>query len=173
MGKKYGKTVKLAGENMFQLMSGLVSRLGPQFKEDVRLNNWHLIRGKMKDKRDIGEAELKDAIEDKEIHLVPAVAGKSSALRVVLGVVIFAVGVYFNQPWIMSIGATMALGGVAEMLTKPPTAQAQQKQDDKGSFIYNGAVNVSSQGGPVPLLYGRVQRASSVLISTDFSSDDI
>jgi predicted phage tail protein len=119
--------------------------------------------------------ELDTRLNDKEIHLVPAITGKSSALRVIIGVVLIIASFYFPAaaPWLMSAGVGMALGGVAEMLTKPPTAQAKQKDDDTGSFIYNGAVNVSSQGGPVPLLYGRVQRASSVLISTDFSSDDI
>jgi predicted phage tail protein len=173
MGQKYTKTIKLDGENLFQIMSGLASRFGPKFKEDIRSNNWHIVEGRVKDKRDIGTEELDKKLTSPVLHLIPAVAGASGALRVVLGVVMMVVGYYYGQAWLIQLGAGMALGGVAEMLTKPVTAGPTQTQaGGVGSLIYNGAVNVSSQGGAIPLIYGRVQRASSVIISADFSSDD-
>ncbi len=104
---------------------------------------------------------------------MPVVQGSSGTVRAIIGIVLVVVGLYFNQPWLVNIGASMALGGIVEILTKPKTQTPTQKQDDKGSAVYNGAVNVTSQGGPIPVLYGRVGRASSVVISTDFSSDDV
>lgn len=172
LASKYGKSVKLAGENMFQIMSGLVSRFGPQFKEDIRTHNWHITEGQVKPGNDIGEEQLSKNLAKKTVHLLPAVAGSSAALRVVLGVILIVVGAYFGQAWLVQIGVGLALGGVVEMLTKPKNGGPTQSQDQRGSAIYNGAVNVTSQGGPIPLLYGRVKRASSVVISTDFSSDE-
>jgi predicted phage tail protein len=172
MGQKYGKKVTLAGSNMFQLMSGLVSRFGPQFKEDCRTHDWHLTDGPVKKGNDLGEDDLGKALSKRTLHLLPAVEGASSTLRIIVGIVLIIAGAYFNQPWAVNLGVAMVLGGVVEALTKPKTQTPTQPQNDKGSAIYNGAVNVTSQGGPIPLIYGRVQRASSVVISTDFSSDE-
>ena len=171
LGQKYAKSVKLYGDNLFQIMSGLVSRFGPQFKEDVRSNDWHIVEGKVQPGNDLDEKELGKKLTKKSLHLIPAVRGASAALRVIIGVIIFAVGAYFGQPWLMAIGASLVIGGVTEMLTKSKTASSD-KGDQRASSIYNGALNVTTQGGPVPLIYGRVARASSVVISTDFSSDE-
>jgi predicted phage tail protein len=175
MGKKYAKTVTLAADNMFQLMSGLTSRFGPGFKNDVRDGNWHLTDGAMKVGNDLGNEDVAPGrkLKSKHIHLMPAVEGASAALRIVIGVVIVAVGVYLHQPWLVAIGASLILGGVTQMLTKTPKASTADGSDQQASYIYNGAVNVDSQGGPIPIGYGRFVRASSVLIATDFSSDEI
>jgi len=173
LGKKYAKTVRMDGLTMFQLMRGLISRFGPQFKEDIRVNNWHLINGPKKPGNDLGEEDLNQRLTKKTLHLVPAVVGASATLRVVLGVVLIAVGAYTGQAWLVQTGAALAIGGVVEMLTKPPSANAQSNQTDNASFIYNSATNVGSQGGAIPILYGRVQRASSVIITADFSSDEV
>lgn len=174
MGQKYGKTVKLSGENMFQIMSGLVSRFGPGFKEDVRTNSWHLVNGAIKPGNDLGEGDLHKSLTKKVLHLVPVVAGASAALRIVIGIVLIVAAAFgYGNAYTVQLGISLILGGVVEMLTKPKPGAAQQHQDDRGSYIYNAAVNVTSQGGPVPLIYGRVQRASSVVISTDFSSDEV
>ncbi len=56
-------------------------------------------------------------------------------------------------------GFAMALGGVSMMLAPTPKADDNA---DKGSFLFNGATNVSAQGGPVPLVYGDVLTGSVV-----------
>lgn len=174
LGKKYGKTVTLAGANMFQIMSGLISRFGHEFKEDVRVNNWHLVEGPRAKKKDIGEDELSKPLTEKTLHFIPAVSGASAELRVVIGVTLIVVGsIVPGMQWLVPVGITMAVGGVVEMMTKPPGADSQQNQEDNGSYIYNSAKNVTSQGGAIPLLFGHVTRASSVFISTDFSSDEV
>lgn len=175
MGKKYAKSVTLAAENMFQLMAGLQHRFGPEFRADVKANDWHLIKGKISSKKDIGEDELTLPLNTEVLHLVPVVAGASGALRIVIGAVLVVAGLYFGQSWMVNMGATMILGGVSELLTKQNTNSPKQSErsGDTGSVVYNGALNVTSQGGPVPLVYGRVNRASSVVISTDFSTDQL
>lgn len=175
MGKKYAKSVSIAAENMFQLMAGLQHRFGPEFRADVKAGNWHLIKGALAKNNDIGEGELSLPLNTKTLHLVPAVAGQSGALRIVIGAVLVVAGLYFAQPWMVNLGATMALGGVAELLTKQSLNSPKQSErsGDTGSVVYNGALNVTSQGGPVPIVYGRVNRVSSVVISTDFSTDQL
>ena len=176
LGKKYSKTVKLAGENMYQIMSGLISRFGPEFKEDLRTHNWHIVEGSVKAGKDLCDEDLPHCkFQKKSLHFLPAVEGASSALRIVLGIVLVIVGTLgsaYGLGFLIPMGYAMVLGGVVEMLTKPKTQSPTQQQDQRGSSVYNGALNVTTQGGPVPLIYGRVSRASSVVISTDFSTDE-
>jgi len=44
--------------------------------------------------------------------------------------------------------------------------------DNRASYIYNGAVNLTAQGNPVPLCYGRM-RVGSVVVSAGISTADI
>lgn len=172
LGKKYAKVVELDVANMFQTMNALISRFGPEFKNDVAEHNWHVFDGAKKQGNDLDEKELDKKLSKKSLHLVPAVEGASSVLRVVLGVVLIAAGVFFKQSWLVKLGAIMVLGGVSEMLVKPPTMDGNKLTDQAQGSIFNSALNVTTQGGPVPLIYGRVRRASSVVISTDFSSEE-
>lgn len=159
---------------MFQIMSGLIHRFGLEFREDIRQGTWSVIKGRIDSKKDIGNEEVEMPLGNtKTLHIMPYVAGASGAVRAIVGIVLVVVGVYFNQPWLVNIGASMALGGIVEVLTKPKNQTPTQPQDDKGTAVYNGAVNVTSQGGPIPVIYGRVGRASSTVISTDFSSDEV
>lgn len=87
-------------------------------------------------------------------------------------------------------GIGMAIGGVVQMLTPIPTfdlgtgvsysTQGQgygqsygqafsieqnnnQTADNRPSYVFNGAVNTTAQGNPVPIGYGRVIVGSSVI----------
>ena len=91
------------------------------------------------------------------------------------------------------IGSAMILGGTAQLLspsisdspgtfgaTSPTRARARDSftsesneiADNRASYIYNGAVNLTAQGNPVPILYGRM-KTGSVVISAGLSVEDI
>lgn len=70
------------------------------------------------------------------------------------------------------MGATLALGGVAQLLT--PTAKGLSSKDgpDNGaSYNFNGPVNTTAQGNPVPLLYGEMFVGSATISAGIFSED--
>jgi len=53
------------------------------------------------------------------------------------------------------LGAMMALGGITQLLSpQPKTNYDNREKADDNSALYNGPVNTSEQGGPVPLIYG-------------------
>jgi predicted phage tail protein len=173
LAKKYAKSVELAADNMFQVMCGLISRFGPQFKEDIRAHNWHICEDKVKPGNDLSQDELEKTLTKKTLHFVPEVKGSSAALKIVIGIILLVAAFFgYGNQYTVQTGIMLILGGVSEILTRPKLQGPVQAQDQRGSSIYNGALNVTTQGGPVPLIYGRVQRASSVVISTDFSSDE-
>lgn len=62
----------------------------------------------------------------------------------------------------------------ATVLLRPPieVPRAEDRADDKASFIFDGAVNSPAQGLPVPLVYGRV-RTGSVVASAGISTSDV
>ena len=76
------------------------------------------------------------------------------------------------------LGASMVLGGVASMLAQPPqTLPGQQPEmatpvEDKPSFMFNGVVNNSMQGGPVPLVFG-THLVGSIVVSAGLDASDI
>jgi predicted phage tail protein len=51
------------------------------------------------------------------------------------------------------IGASLILGGVAQLLTPTPKI-SQDEGDPRKSFSFSGIQNVSRAGVPVPVVYG-------------------
>ena len=69
-----------------------------------------------------------------------------------------------------SVGISLALGGVAQMLAGNPASDApSERPENLPSYAFNGAVNTTAQGNPVPVLYGRL-RVGSQVISTGLST---
>jgi len=179
LAKKYKtKKVEVAEGNLLQVINGLCHRFGTDFKEDVRVGSWTAIKGRKNSKKDIGEGEVHDPIMEKTIHFLPAIIGASAVARIIVGIILIVVGVYGSiftagqSSFLVMQGVGLILGGVIELLTKPKNGVPTQQENEKATPVYNGAVNVTSQGGAIPWIYGRVQHASSVVISTDFSSDE-
>lgn len=59
----------------------------------------------------------------------------------------------------------IALLGITVLLASALNDDEEEKgdPDERASFLFNGAVNVNEQGGPVPLVYGRVRTGSVVI----------
>jgi predicted phage tail protein len=66
---------------------------------------------------------------------------------------------------IAGIGISLALGGVAQLLTPTPKVpQGADKQDDpRKSYSFSGIQNTSRQGVPVPIVYGETLVGSVVI----------
>jgi predicted phage tail protein len=67
-----------------------------------------------------------------------------------------------------TVGATLALGGVANLLSPQPTISMLERGKEAArleSFSFSSIVNTSQQGMPVPIVYGRAFVGSAVLSS--------
>ncbi len=89
-----------------------------------------------------------------------------------------------------AIGAALILSGTAQLLSPQPAdlpgltsfggggrndsfnPSNNDPADNRSSYIYNGAVNLTAQGNPVPICYGRM-RVGSVVVSAGVSTTDI
>jgi predicted phage tail protein len=90
-----------------------------------------------------------------------------------------------------AIGAALILSGTAQLISPQPADLPgltggyggggrndsfnpvnNDPADNRSSYIYNGAVNLTAQGNPVPICYGRM-RVGSVVVSAGVSTTDI
>jgi predicted phage tail protein len=161
----------------------------------------------------ISEEEISYPIGGNIIRIIPVVAGaggKNSAVgRILAGVAIiglsilsagllsgFAYGFAGGFAGLgtfatagVSIGASLALGGVAQMLTPvpriaPPAAMSgysptytsptmrESEMDPQKSYSFSGIQNTSVQGTPVPIIYGETV-VGSVVISANISTLEV
>ena len=110
--------------------------------------------------------ELKFPSSDREvICIAPVVQGAGAAARIVLGVVMLAVAYFvpWTAPYLVPMGISMILGGVVQLLSPTSKTDTTAATTNAPSYNFNGAVNTTAQGHPVPLAYGRVIAGSAVI----------
>lgn len=105
----------------------------------------------------------------KEVHILPRIEGDAPAVLVGLVAGVVGAGIVAEIiAAVIYVGLMMAISyGLGALLSPSPNlAQpAQQAQDasSKQSFLFNGAVNVAEQGGPVQIVYGKMRTGSTVI----------
>jgi predicted phage tail protein len=121
----------------------------------------------------------------KTIKIIPTVSGKGGFGKILLGAALIVASfylpgaTYFSAASSFSInasaiaaglGTSLLLGGISQLLFSPPKAKSNQgeKPDNLPSYAFSGAVNVTGEGNPVPLCYGKL-RVGSQVISTGLS----
>lgn len=86
-----------------------------------------------------------------------------------------AAGTVISSALVGKIGVALVLGGVSQLLApqvKSQGAQQFERPEQKPSYLFNGPVNTAEQGGPVPLVYGRV-RVGSTIVSSGLSTEKL
>ena len=105
------------------------------------------------------------------VAVAGAVAGAGAVGRIIAGVALLAIG--FLVPGIgalgvkilIGVGASLVLGGVAQLLTPVPQMPtgANTDQDPRKSYSFSGIQQTSRQGVPVPIVYGETLVGSVVI----------
>jgi predicted phage tail protein len=74
----------------------------------------------------------------------------------------------------IGIGASLVLGGVAQLLTPTPKIPtgSNSEQDPRKSYSFSGIQNTSRQGLPVPIVYGETI-VGSVVISAGIDTEQV
>lgn len=78
----------------------------------------------------------------------------------------------FGSTAVFSLGASMVLTGIAGLLT-PPVKTPGSDSEKKDSFMFDRAVELTTQGLPIPLLYGRYLAVAPLTISSAISTETI
>lgn len=61
------------------------------------------------------------------------------------------------------VGASLVMSGISNLLYSPTTPAARDAENQITSTYFNGAVNLTTQGNPVPLAYGQLRVGSQVI----------
>lgn len=191
LGKKFGRVHRLAVDSPAEAIRAL-SVIKDGFREFLENSHKNGVAYRfLVGNEALERSELKESLHMKHgasttFELVPVINGAKSSLgQILFGAALMAFawwampamgflavgakGAIF-APAVFSMGMSLALGGVAQLLA--PKVKAESKEADKPSYIFNGAVNTVAQGNPVPILYGRM-RVGSQVVSAGITSNDI
>jgi predicted phage tail protein len=182
LGKRFGRKHRLDVSSAAEAVRALCANF-KEFRQFVassaeRNVAYRVVNGK----QDIGEDELHHPATH-TIVFAPVVMGANFLKKfgmVILGAVLIAAS-FFLPPLALvgtatlasvtfTIGVSLALGGIAQLLAPSPKAPADE--DNTSSYIFSGAVNTSAQGATIPVGYGRLIVGSAV-ISAGISVEDI
>jgi predicted phage tail protein len=132
---------------------------------------------------DLSEEELAHPVGQQEIKIVPVMAGAGATGRIIAGVALIALtfgigaiasagvtlgglaGIGTVGTAFVGIGASLVIGGVAQLLTPVPTLSTgiDSNQDPRKSYSFSGIQQTSRAGVPVPICYGEVLTGSVVI----------
>lgn len=109
-----------------------------------------------------------------EVHIVPAIEGAGIEIIATAGLTGWALVGAYAVNIMASMLLSMALGAIFQALAPSPstTAGSANQVAENSSFLFNGAINVTQQGGPCPLVYGDFL-VGSIVVSTEVSVDQL
>lgn len=180
LGARFGRVHTLAVASAAEACRAL-SILLPGFEQFMfEAKDKGMVFAVFHGKRNISQDELGDPPGRSEIRIAPVIQGSKRAggLQTVIGIAIIVAASYFSGGAAAggaslfgsstgavfgSIGISMAISGVSQMVTNTPKGlSTSDSSDNKPSYSFNGPVNTEAQGNPVPLGYGRMIVGSAV-----------
>ena len=191
----YGKLAKFLGKRQFkadvanaaEAVRFLVTNF-PKLEPHMADQHYRVCLGE----EDLGEEDLHTPAGTKvPIKIIPVVAGKGAVGRILLGVALIAAAFIFfpaaagaastlfglsaTGAIFFGVGASLVLGGVAQLLTPVPkinSAGTDSDNDPRRTYSFSGIQNTSRQGVPVPVIYGEMI-VGSVVISAGIDVDQV
>lgn len=178
LADKYGDSFELAVHSVGAAVRLLGANF-PEFMRDIAGNDngFHVkVDG-------VGLGEGRELVENHlcpEIHIVPVIAGAggNNGFTQILTAAVIIVAAYYLGPAGASLfsgsttsamyaaGASMAISGVIGMLFstgKQDDLANSVVTEDGTNYAFSGPVNTTSQGNPIPILYGKLRVGSQVI----------
>ncbi|WP_391528482.1 tail assembly protein [Photorhabdus akhurstii] len=136
--------------------------------------------------KNISKDELDMTKCREDIHILPVIIGskRGGLFQTILGVALItaaaiasggiAAAFTAGGMWgtTAMVGASMALGGVVQMLSpQMPGLRMRESPDNKPSYAFGGPVNTTAQGNPVAVLYG-MREIGGAIISAGIYTED-
>lgn len=178
--QRFGRRIDLRVNTGAEAIRALAMQI-PLFRQKMS-DGWYQVRIAG---RDAGETELSARLNEPlasgaVIHIVPRLAGakRGGVFQAVLGAALIVASIWMPGVSIaasnimFSLGASMALGGVAQMLAPKPKMPGQSATDNgKQNTYFSSLDNMVAQGNALPVLYGEM-RVGSRVVSQEISTAD-
>ena len=187
LGRTFGRSYEFMAESPKDIMSALCNQLAG-FKQFMVEAHEHGIGFKVIDGDPEGMDYANFVMGCRKLIIAPVVSGGGTIGRILLGVALVALAfvpgvgsaivaatgkmaftaigsVMFN------LGVGLILTGIASLLTPP--VQTPKETERKDSYLFDRATELTSQGAPVPLLYGRFLAESPLIISSALTTQQV
>ena len=185
--KLYGKLAKFIGHRVLEADVATAAEA-----VRFLVANWPELEAHMNDQHyrvsigayDIDLEELHYPAGAAPISFVPVVAGAGAAGRIIAGIALIALAIavpglgaaagakaaatIFGTGFsslalsVGFLGASLVIGGVAQLLTPTPKI-SNDEGDPRKSFSFSGIQNTNRAGVPVPVIYGETLTGSVVI----------
>mgnify|MGYP004483996517 FL=1 len=183
--KQFGSEFRLDCKTPAEVVQALTSQI-PKLRQFIQQGLFTVRVGRdYFDNRYLEQGLNQKLKDDATVHFTPTLKGskRGGLFGVIAGVALiataFALGplgfsvIGANAAWMVGgVGASMLLGGVAQMLTKIPSMSTGKDAEKKQSTSFSNLSNMAAQGRPMPLAYGRI-RVGSLIISQGVETMDI
>lgn len=144
-------------------------------------------------KIELSEDELHNPTSLSEtIKIIPLVAGGNATTRIIIGVTLLALAWWNPGNWAyvsatassaggmtvagqiaVSIGLSLTMGGIAEILAPtPPKMEAATAPEATPSYMFDGPVNTVGPGYIIPVGYGELLIGSHVISAELYSVEE-
>jgi predicted phage tail protein len=177
LAKRFGRLHRrlLDGGSVKEVFAALKATI-PGFSEEIRrLDMLGMRFAIFRNGKNVGVSEF-DLSGVSEVRIVPVVSGSKRAglLQTIIGAVIFVASFFVPgmQGWGQSLGASLALGGVIQMLSPQASGLKQSASPENlPSYAFGSAKNTTASGNPVPICIGR-RRWGGMIISASIYAED-
>lgn len=173
LGSKFGRVHELAVNNAAEAIRAL-SMMVPGFQKFlVESKSQGLDFTVFLGKQNIGEDQLQYPPGSHDIRIAPVVRGskRGGIFQTIIGVVLMVASIWY--PPLFNVGLALSMGGVAQLLApQAPGLSSSDRPNNRPNYGFNGPVNTSAQGNPVPLLYGEAIVGSAVISAGIYVGDD-
>nr|DAO01818.1 MAG TPA: tail assembly protein [Bacteriophage sp.] len=183
--KQFGSDFRLDCQTTAEVIHALTSQI-PKLRQFIQQGLFTVRVGRdYFDNRYLEKGLSQKLKDDAIVHFTPTLKGskRGGLFGVITGVALIAGALALgplgfsvigaNAAWMVGgLGASLLLGGVAQMLTKMPEMKLGSEKEKKQSTSFTNLSNMAAQGKIVPLAYGRI-RVGSLIISQGIETMDL
>ncbi len=183
--KQFGSDFRLDCQTTAEVIHALTSQI-PKLRQFIQQGLFTVRVGRdYFDNRYLEKGLSQKLKDDATVHFTPTLKGskRGGLFGVITGVALIAGALALgplgfsvigaNAAWMVGgLGASLLLGGVAQMLTKMPDMKLGSEKEKKQSTSFTNLSNMAAQGRIVPLAYGRI-RVGSLIISQGIETMDV
>ena len=169
MGKLFGEHHRLNCKTVQEAMHAIDTMKGGlrQYLMDCTENNVKFTVQKGEEFLTNQTAGIELAKDDIIITPVPSGAAKDGMKELIIGILLIIIGLSIGDEkvtmtkgaqMLVTVGTQLALNGIVKLMTDEP-----ESLDEQESTLFNGPINNTKSGIPVPLAYGRMEVGGAVI----------
>lgn len=160
--KQFGEQFRLDVSSCAEATHAIASQI-PAFKlfmlqAEQNGMRFAVFADEINEQGNVSERDIDNMTGASVIHIVPRVMGAGGDafgwLQVIGGAVLVGAGLFTANPYLVSAGVGLMIGGAASLLMPTPEIGEQDEDGNRANYGFGGAVTTVAQGNPVPILYG-------------------